>query len=164
MVSATVYRVVHKGIDPLSSRGSELNGGRFNLPGTKGILYASFEKVTAVAEVAKGLKARGINPNEYGPDDWWAYELELTSSRVLDLADPKIMERLQISAAAIVGDEGAVTRQIGGQALEAGFEAIVAPSAAREEGKNIVIFLSATAQLPTIMASTPVDLSQNDAS
>jgi RES domain-containing protein len=77
-MSATVYRVVYKGIDPLSSRGSELNGGRYNLPGTKGTLYASFEKVTAVAEVAKGLKMRGINPKEYGPDDWWAYELELT--------------------------------------------------------------------------------------
>lgn len=163
-MSATVYRVVHKGIDPLSSRGSELNGGRYNLPGTKGILYASFEKVTAVAEIAKGLKARGINPEEYGPDDWWAYELELTSSRVLDLTDAKVLEKLQISAAAIVGDEVAVTRQVGKQALEAGYEAIVAPSAARGEGKNLVIFLSTAAQVPTVKASTPVDLSQEAAS
>lgn len=160
VVSATVYRVVSKGIDPLSSRGSELNGGRYNLPGTKGVLYASFEKVTAVAEVARGLKLRGINPMEYGPDDWWAYELELTSSRVLDLTDPKVLERLQISAAAIVGDEVAVTRQIGKQALEAGYEAIVAPSAAHEGGKNLVVFLNAAAQVPTVKASTPVNLSQ----
>ena len=163
-VSATLYRVVHKGIDPLSSRGSELNGGRYNLPGTKGILYTSFDRATAVAEVAKGLKGRGINIGDYGPDDWWAYELELTSTRVLDLTDPKVLEKLQIRGAAIVGEELAVTRRVGEQALAAGYEAIVAPSAAHKEGKNVVIFLTAAAQVPKVKASAPVDLSQKGAS
>lgn len=163
LLSATVYRVVRKGIDPLSSRGSELNGGRYNLPGAKGVLYASFEKVTAIAEVAKALQGRGINPEEYGPDDWWAYELELTSSRVLDLTDRKVLERLQMTVAALVADDVALTRQIGRQALDAGYEAIIAPSAAHEEGRNLVIFLNAAAGLPTVKASTPVDLSQKGA-
>jgi hypothetical protein len=78
--------------------------------------------------------------------------------------DPKVLERLQISAAAIGGDEVALTRQIGKQALDAGYEAIIAPSAAHEEGKNLVIFLSAATQVPTVRASTPVDLSQEGAS
>ncbi len=164
VVSSTVYRVAQKGTDPLSSRGSELNGGRYNLPGTKGVLYASFEKVTAVAEVVKSVKARGINPKEYGPDDWWAYELELTSSRVLDLSDPKVLEQLGVSAAALVADDVAVTRQIGKQALDAGYEAIIAPSAAHVAGNNFVIFLSAAAQVPTIKTSTPVNVGQEGAS
>jgi RES domain-containing protein len=163
-VSATVYRVVRKGIDPLSSRGSELNGGRYNLPGTKGVLYASLDKVTAVAEIAKGLKTRGINPEEYGPDDWWAYELQLTASRVLDLTDQKVLEALQISAAALVADAPDLTRRIGRQALDAGYDAIIAPSAAREGGKNLVIFLSAAAPVPAVKASTPVELSTKGAS
>jgi RES domain-containing protein len=127
-------------------------------------LYASLEKVTAVAEVAKGLKTRGINPEEYGPDDWWAYELELTSSRVLDLTDPRVLERLQVRAAALVAGDVALTRQIGRQALDAGYEAIIAPSAAREEGKTLVIFLSAAGRVPAVKASTPLDLSQKGAS
>jgi RES domain-containing protein len=159
-VSATLYRVVHKGIDPLSSQGSELNGGRYNMPGTKGVLYASFDEATAVAEVSKGLKARGINIGDYGPDDWWAYELELTSTRVLDLTDPNVLEKLQIPADAIVGDQLIVTRQVGEEALAQGFQAIVAPSAAHKEGKNVVIFLTATTQVPEVKSSTPVDLSQ----
>ncbi len=161
-VNATVYRVVRKGIDPLSSRGSELNGGRYNLPGTKGILYASFEKAVAVAEVAKGLTARGINPDDYGPDEWWAYELEVNSTRVLDLTNPRVLEALQITGASIVGDEVAVTRQIGKQAIEAGFDAIIAPSAARQQGNNIVIFLTAASRPPEVKASTAVDLSRRD--
>ena len=164
VVSSTVYRVVQKGTDPLSSRGSERNGGRYNLPGTKGVLYASFEKVTAVAEVVKSVKARGISPKEYGPDDWWAYELELTSSRVLDLSDPKVLEQREASAAALVADDVAVTRQIGKQALDAGYEAIIAPSAAHVAGKNLVIFLSAAAQAPAIKTSAPVNVGQEGAS
>jgi len=140
-MSTTVYRVVHRGIDPLSSRGSELNGGRYNSPGTKGVVYAPFDKATAVADVAKGLKTRGINPEDYGPDHWWAYELELIARHVLDLTDPKVLEKLQISAADLVGDDLALTRQVTQEALSAGYDALVAPSAAHGQGKTVVIFL-----------------------
>jgi RES domain-containing protein len=154
---------VHKGIDPLSSRGSELNGGRYNLPGAKGVLYASLEKVAAVAEVAKGLRTRSINPEEYGPDDWWAYDLQWTSNRVLDLTDQKTLEQLHISGADLVADDAALTRQIGKQALEAGYEGIIAPSAAHKEGRNLVIFSGAAAQVPSVRKSSPVDLSEKGA-
>ena len=110
-VSAPVYRVVHKGIDPLSSRGSELNGGRYNSPGTKGVL-----------------------------------------------------EKLQISAAALIGDNLALTRQIAQEALTAGFDTLVAPSAAQAQGKNVVILLGMAAQVPTVKASTPVALSKKGGS
>jgi RES domain-containing protein len=163
-VSATAYRVVRKGIDPLSSRGSELNGGRYNSPGTKGVLYASFDKASAVAEVTKGLKMRGINVEEYGPDDWWAYELDMTSTHALDLTDPKVLEKLQISSTALLEDDLTLTRQVTKEALAAGHEALVVPSSAHGQGKNVVIFLSKAAQVPTVKSSTPVDLSKEGGS
>jgi len=159
-VAATVYRVVLRGIDPLASRGSELNGGRYNSPGTKGVVYASFRKPTAVAEVVRGLKARGINPQEYGPDDWWAYEVELDLSRVLDLTDTRVLERLHVSAEALLASDMTVTRQIGRQALEAGYEAVIGPSAASPGERNLVIFLGAVAREPRVTSSLPVELSQ----
>lgn len=163
-VLATVYRVVHKGVDPLSSQGSELNGGRYSSPGTKGVLYASFDQATAVAEVAKGLKMRGINTEDYGPDDWWAYELGLISTRALDLTDPKLLEKLHISRTALLGDDLALTREVAKEALAAGYDALIVPSAALGQGKNVVIFLSAAGQVPTVKASTPVDLSKEGGS
>lgn len=163
-VSLIVYRVVHKGVDPLSSRGSELNGGRYNSPGTKGVLYASFDKATAVAEVTKGLKMRGINLEDYGDDDWWAYELELISTHALDLTDPKVLEKLKISKNALVGDNPALTRQIAEEALAAGYDALIAPSSTHQEGKNVVIFLSAAGPVPIVKASTPVELSKKGGS
>lgn len=161
-VSATLYRVVQRGIDPLSTQGSALNGGRYNLPGTEGVLYASFEKVTAIGEVARGLRARGIDPQEYAADDWWAYELELSSSRLLDLTDQNVLERLQVSAVALVANDVTLIRQIGKQALDAGYEGIIAPSAAHEGAKNLVIFLNAVPEVPTVKASTPVDFSREN--
>lgn len=163
-LSTTVYRVVQRGVDPLSSRGSERNGGRYNLPGTQGVLYASFEKVTAVAEVAKALKARGINPEDYAASDWWAYELEFSSSRLLDLTDPKVLERLEVSAAALLAGDLTRTRQIGKQALAAGYEGMIVPSAAQQGQKNLVIFLSVAPRFPAVKASTPVDFSQENTS
>ena len=75
--SGLVYRVVQRGVDPLSTVGSGRNGGRYNSPGDEGILYTSFEKETCIDEVAKGLRARGVDPRDYRPEDWWLYELEV---------------------------------------------------------------------------------------
>lgn len=156
-LSSTVYRIVRSGVDPLSTRGSKLNGGRYNAPGVDGVLYASLEKATAVAEIAKGLTARGVNPKIFGPRDWWLYEIELDVSKVLDLTDPKVLAHLQISAGSLLTDDVHVTQQIGKQALDAGFQAILAPSATRK-GKNVVILLGMI-PAPLVKSSAPVSIS-----
>jgi hypothetical protein len=56
-------------------------------------------------------------------------------------------------------DDVMLTRNIGRQALDAGYEAIIAPSAAHAGGENLVIFLSSGTQVPTVKASTSVELS-----
>ena len=157
-LSSVVYRIVRSGVDPLSTRGSKLNGGRYNAPGVDGALYASVEKATAVAEITKGLTARGVNPHDFGPRDWWLYELELNVSKVLDLTDAKVLAHLQISAPSLVADNVNATRQIGQQALAAGFQAILAPSATHH-GKNVVILLGPTTPTPLVRSSAPIEIS-----
>jgi RES domain-containing protein len=137
-----------------------LHGGRYNFPATAGVLYASLDKATAVAEVIGGLRARGIDPAAYGPDDWWAYELEVDLGSVLDLTDEGVLEQLSLSAASLLTSEVTVTREMGKQAADARCEAIVAPSAARHAGKNVVIFLSAAIKVPDVKSSAAVDFSR----
>jgi RES domain-containing protein len=158
-LSAIVYRVVFKGVDPLSTQGSALNGGRYNSPGVTGVLYASFAGDTAIAEVTKGLIARGINPQSYAPGDWWMYELEVSLDAVLDLTDPGVIERLQLAPERLLQSDAAYTRQIGKQASEAGYEAMIAPSAARIGEKNLVVFLESADRIPTVKSSRPAKLS-----
>jgi RES domain-containing protein len=158
-VSAVFYRVVFKGIDPLSTLGSAQNGGRYNSSGIVGLLYSSFVSETAIAEVARGLIARGINPQSYDAGDWWLYELEVSLDSVLDLTDPTVTRGLQIDSQSLVHADPAYARQIGKQAAEAGYEAMIVPSAARPGEKNLVIFLGAAARFPAIKSSRPAKFS-----
>lgn len=148
-----------KGVDPLSTEGSARNGGRYNSPGVTGVLYTSFESGTAIAEVAKGLIARGINPQSYAEGDWWTYELEVPVDAAIDLTDAQVLEHLQISAERLIQSEAEFTRQIGRRAADAGFQAMIAPSAARPGEKNLVVFLGATKRLPVVRSSRPVKFS-----
>lgn len=151
--------MVFKGVDPLSTLGSAQNGGRYNSPGVAGVLYTSFVSETAVAEVSKGLMARGINPQNYASGDWWLYELEVSLDAVLDLTDPVVVSQLQINSQSLVQADAAYARQIGKQAAEAGYQTVIVPSAAYPGEKNLVIFLSAATRYPTIKSSRAAQLS-----
>jgi RES domain-containing protein len=154
--SGIVYRVVQRGVDPLSTLGSGRNGGRYNSPGEEGTLYTSLDKETGIDEVAKGLRARGVDPKDYGPEDWWLYELETSLDAILDLNDANVLNRFQINSADLLQDDVTVTRRIGKQALEEGYQGILAPSAARPGEKNLVIFLRKVPQFPSARSSMPI--------
>jgi RES domain-containing protein len=158
-VSAVFYRVVFKGIDPLSTLGSVQNGGRYNSPGVTGVLYTSVASETAIGEVARGLIARGINPQSYDAGDWWLYELEVSLDAVLDLTDPAVTSQLEVNSQNLVQADPSYARQIGKQANDAGYEAMIVPSAAHPGEKNLVIFLGTAARLPTIKSSRPAKFS-----
>ena len=76
-LSTTVFRVVREGLDPLATTGSLKAGGRFNPPNEFGELYTSLEAKTAAQEVARGLIARGVDPEQFPEAAWWVYELEV---------------------------------------------------------------------------------------
>jgi RES domain-containing protein len=61
----------------LATTGSLKGGGRFNPPSEFGALYTSLEATTAAKDVARGLRQRGIDPEQFPGGAWWAYELEV---------------------------------------------------------------------------------------
>jgi RES domain-containing protein len=150
---------VRAGIDPLSTVGCQRNGGRYHERGIAGVLYTSFDKATAVAEVVRGLRARGIDPNNFGPGDWWAYEMRVSVSTLLDLRHDVTLSDLSVSPEALLAVDTTETRRIGKHARQSGFQAVRAPSAAAHEADNLVLFLDRLSAHPEVLSSTPVDLS-----
>ncbi len=147
------------GIDPLATLGSERNGGRYHDRGVPGVLYASFAAATAVAEVVRGLRARGIDPANFEPGDWWVYEVRVSINNLLDLRDDETLSYLSPTTNVLVGNDTAETRRIGNHARENGFQAVRAPSAAAQDTDNLVLFLDRMPAPSEVISSTPVDLS-----
>jgi RES domain-containing protein len=156
--SGIVRRVVRVGIDPLSIEGSRKAGGRYNPPGGFGALYAALEPETSAAEVARGLRLRGVDPASFAADDWWEYEIELRAAPVLDLTDSETLARLGVSRDALTATDSALTRELGAKAYAAGFAALLVPSAARPSARNLVIFLDRLDETPAVLRSRPVAL------
>ena len=146
-------------MDPLSTLGSQANGGRYHDRGVAGVLYTSFDKATAVAEVVRGLRSRGINPDNFGPEDWWVYEIRVQVTNPLDLRDNATRSTLGVSTEALVSDDTVETRRIGDYARANGFQAILAPSAAAVDTNNLVLLLDRLPARPEVVSSTAVDLS-----
>lgn len=146
------------GVDPLSTSGSERNGGRYNDRAVAGVLYTSFDKTTAVAEVVRGLRARGVDPKSFGPEDWWAYELRVSVGSLLDLRDEATRSDLGVTLEALVEDDTTETRKVGDYARENGFQAVRAPSAATNDADNLVLFIDRLPARPEVLSSTPVDV------
>jgi RES domain-containing protein len=159
-VKAIVYRVVRDGVDPLVTVGSLKAGGRFNPPNEFAVLYTSFDPATASKEVARGLHQRGIDPLQFPPGSWWVYELEVEIENVLDLTSPEILERIELKSEMLTGADTQVPRSIADEAREKGFEALLVPSAAAADSKNLVIFLDKLLAIPTVMSSRPASFQE----
>jgi RES domain-containing protein len=155
-----VYRVVRDGVDPLGTAGSLRAGGRFNAPGEFAALYTSLDPVTASMEVARGLKQRGIDPSQFPPGSWWMYELEVEIDGVLDLTSPDILQRIEVESDALTQNELNTPRRIATEAPGNGFEALLVPSAAAPDSKNLVIFLDRLPGIPNVLSSRPANLQE----
>lgn len=64
---------------------------------------------------------------------------EVLLNRVCDLTDPKIRDRLGLQADDLVQDDWSLTQEVATAVRDAGFEAILAPSAAGPH-VNLIIF------------------------
>lgn len=154
-----VHRVVKQGRDPLSVEASRINGGRYNAPGEFGALYCSLEEITATAEVFKGLRAVGENPATYPEGSWMLFELEIQADEVLDLTHEETLARLGLQPAMLTGTHPEVTQRLGREARDAGYQVILAPSAAVPGAKNLVLFLDRLSAPPRVLSSRPTLLS-----
>jgi len=152
-ISATVFRVVRGGLDPLATSGSLKAGGRFNPPNEFAALYSSIEGATAAREVARGLRQRGIDPDQFPEGAWWVYELEVKLESVLDLTDPDVLQKIGISESSLAGNDINATRSIASEAREGGYGALLVRSAAVAGSKNVVVFLDKVSERPTVLSS-----------
>lgn len=155
-LSAVVFRVVREGLDPLATTGSLRAGGRFNPPNEFGALYTSLEAATAAKEVARGLRQRGVDPEQFPEEAWWVYELEVKLETVLDLTDADVLEKSGMRQDSLTASDVNATRQIAAEARERGYQALLVPSAATSGSKNLVIFLDKVSARPNVLSSRPV--------
>jgi RES domain-containing protein len=160
-LSAVVFRVVREGLDPLATTGSLRAGSRFNPPNEFGALYTSLEATTAAKEVARGLRQRGVDPDQFPEGVWWVYELEVKLESVLDLTDANVFQKSGLQRDSLIGSDVIATREIAAKARERGYEALLVPSAAASGSKNLVIFLDKVSARPNVLSSKPVSLSEN---
>jgi RES domain-containing protein len=116
----------------ISTKGSELHGGRYNPKGAFGALYCGETPAVCSAEIRKVTAGRILNPLVLA-----SVRVEL--QRVLDLTDHAILQRLGLRPEDLVLPNWAETQELGRLARAAGFEALLAPSAAAT-GRNLVIF------------------------
>ena len=116
-----MFRVVREGLDPLATTGSLKAGGRFNPPNEFGALYTSLEATSAAKEVARGLRQRGVDPDQLPEGAWWVYELEVKSEAVLDLTDADVLQKSGIAEGSLTGSDVNATRQIAAEARERGY-------------------------------------------
>ena len=130
----------------LSAYGSFIAGGRYNSKGGFEALYLSCALSTCIAEIERAASQLNKPAAELLPRKMIGLELSL--SNILDLTDLQVQSRLGITSADLMeewlpvqksgGD--ALTQQIGRHARDAGLEAILYPSAAQPDGKNLAVF------------------------
>ncbi len=151
-VTGTGYRFVAlRYADPqraLSGEGAARYGGRYN-PVSVRTVYLSEDARTAVAETGYGVSLGG----RFAAKDREARLLlavEFRLQRVLDLRNPEVLSQLGLTAPLLL-DPGwrdqvrkgqvPLTHTLGLAALDAGFEAILAPSVAVPQAYNLAVFV-----------------------
>jgi RES domain-containing protein len=134
--SGTVYRIcpVRYRANMASMRGSFLHGARYNIRGYFGALYTSLSKETARREMARYFTAPPIG-------GFIEASIELRLSRVVDLTNRKLLHKARIEWEQLIEMRLPITQEIGLRAWESGIEALLAPSAAMQSGRNLAIFL-----------------------
>lgn len=121
-----VYRIIarHYGQVPLSLEGSLIYGGRYNIPYQFGAIYCGITADVCWTEIEKKIE---------GPvkrSRFRVYQLQIYLQKVLDLTDPQVCTELKIYQESLIHPtQYVLTRQIAKEARNAGFEAIIAPSA-----------------------------------
>src|SRR6266699_6942185 len=84
-------------------------------------LYTSLEATSAAKEVARGLRQRGVDPDQFPESAWWVYELEVKLEAVFDLTDADVLQKSGIAEGSLTGSDVNATRQVAAEARERGY-------------------------------------------
>ena len=129
-------------LDAFSGEGSLKVSGRFHVRGNVRLVYTSTDLNTAQWEYCNTARSSGLNITSLLP--YIIIGADVTLSKVLDLSDALVRERLGVTLAEVrsvkwdASPDQTLTQIIGRLAYEAKFEAILAPS--RGGGLNLNIF------------------------
>lgn len=134
-LQARVFRMIRQELRDriLSPEGSVLHGGRYNPKGVFGALYCGDTEEVCRAEVAKAAAHLPLAAFVVGT-------IQVQLQKVLDLTDDQVLMTLGLTRADLTkAGDWRLTQHLGALAREAGFEALLVPSAAGP-GTNLVIF------------------------
>ncbi|HPM81541.1 MAG TPA: RES family NAD+ phosphorylase [Candidatus Anammoximicrobium sp.] len=150
--------------DFLSGRGAARHGGRWNRPGLRAV-YASLDVITATYEAYQNFLDYGFALSAIRPRVT-AGALAKRGT-VLDLTDSAIRRKIGFTLTELLDEdweaiqvrgEESWTQAIGRGSRQAGFEAILVPSARHRGGRNIVIFPDGLAPGSSLALLAPRDL------
>jgi RES domain-containing protein len=131
----------------VEGRGAAYASGRWHVKGAAPISYTAREPETALAEALANARYYRL-PLRTAPPKVLVC-LNLKAMRVLDLRDGELRSLLRLSAKTMSGTDWRRENQQGRQAVTqawgeifgfAGFEAVIAPSAAVKHGTNVLVF------------------------
>jgi RES domain-containing protein len=109
--------------------GNVIADHRYSGPGF-GAVYGADSPETALAEVL----------NYGSPAGKVSVSKDVRLGNVLDLTDPSTLRQLNVTTGQITGESYKITQQLGNMARSNGYDGILAPSARRAGGTNLVIF------------------------
>jgi RES domain-containing protein len=128
----TVYRHMF-GSHPVGRSNTE--GARWNVPGL-GAIYASCERETALAEADYYISLQPLRPRAMR----MLYTIHVSLKNVIDLTTTHLLSRLGITADVLSSIDQSPCRTIGAAVNWLGHDGLLAPSARRHGGTNLVIY------------------------
>jgi RES domain len=150
-IAQPVWRVVRAERDPVQGSPSHSRwcNARFD------VLYTSFEKDGAIAEMHAFLSLQPVFPSQ---PKWLAHELRVSANRTLRLADLPTLRRLGVDTSRYKDRNYARTQEIADAAYFLDFDGLIAPSA-RWSCLNAVLFTERLApeQIVAVGKAAPVD-------
>jgi RES domain-containing protein len=140
LLTAVVWHQCSPQHELLDSADPAVTTGRYHRVGGPGIWYASSSESGAWAELFRHHEPGGISPLEVIRRVGRAQCKRL---RVLDLTEARVREALDVSERELTGDDLTRCQRIAEYARDAGYDAILAPSAALDGQRTIAVFSSA---------------------
>ena len=86
---------------------------------------------------------------------WRVYKLEVEIETALDLTSPDLLQTIAVKSESLAGNDLQVPRSIATEARDKGFGALLVPSAADSDTRNLVIFLDKLPGTPNVLSSRP---------
>lgn len=148
-----VWRVARKRRDPLHGA---IAAGRWNAIGEMEVLYTSFERDGAIAEVGYRLSLEPVWPSRI---EHQVHQLSIKADRALRIDELAQLEKLGVDIARYESFEYGMTQAIAAAAHFLQFDALIVPSA-RHATSNMVLFLDQIQTPPELKSTKQVDWSR----